>query len=158
VALTEDMVELLTAGVAHQVGACTNAGRPALCRGLAADVEADGRLLVIVSTEPGREVLDAIRENGRVALNMTLPENYKSMSLLGRDAEVTAGGGRYRALVEARLAAFTAQLIKHGIPPEYTRAWYTASDEQLVAIRFTPFSARNQSPLPAAVNAQELRR
>ena len=149
---------MLTAGVAHQVGACTNAGRPSLCRGLAADVEPDGRLLVIISSEPGREVLDAVRENGRIALNMTLPENYKSMSLLGRDAEVSLGGGRYRALVDTRLAAFTAQLLKHGIPPEYTRAWYMADDEQLMAIRFTPFSARNQTPGPGAGSALELKR
>ena len=95
---------------------------------------------------------------GRVALNMTLPENYKSMSLLGQDAEVSVGGARYRALVDTRLAAFTEQLLKHGIPPEYTRAWYMADDEQLMAIRFTPFSARNQTPGPGAGSALELKR
>jgi hypothetical protein len=151
------MVDLLTAGVGHQVGACTNAGRPSLCRGLAAAVEPDGRMLVIVSAEPGREVLDAVRENGRIALNMTLPENYKSMSLLGRDAEVRLGGGQYRALVETRMAAFTAQLLRHGIPPEYTRAWYMVDDDNLMAIRFTPFSARNQTPGPGAGSALELK-
>jgi len=152
------MVDLLTAGVAHQVGACTNAGRPSLCRGLAADVEADGRLLLIISAEAGREVLDSVRENGRIALNMTLPENYKSMSLLGRDGEVSFGGGVYRALVETRLAAFTEQLLRHGIPPEYTRAWYMADDEHLMAIRFTAYSARNQTPGPGAGSALELKR
>ena len=59
-ALTDDMIQLLSAGVAHQVGGCTNAGRPVVCRGLAAQHEA-GRLLVIISAESGFEVLDAIR-------------------------------------------------------------------------------------------------
>ena len=40
-ALTSDMVQLLDAGVAHQVAGCTNAGRPVVCRGLAAQLEAD---------------------------------------------------------------------------------------------------------------------
>ena len=156
--LTDDMIEMMAAGVAHQVGACTNAGRPSLCRGLAADIEADGRLLVIVSSDPAREVLEAIRENGRVALNLTLPENFKSISLLGRDAEVSLGGSRHRPLVERRLAAFVEQLQRHGIQPEYAGVWYRPTDEQLMAIRFTPFSARNQTPGPGAGSSLELGR
>ena len=58
-ALTSDMVQLLDAGVAHQVAGCTNAGRPVVCRGLAAQLEADGRLVVVISSLSGFEVLDA---------------------------------------------------------------------------------------------------
>ena len=113
---------------------------------------------MIISSQPGFEVLDAIRENGRVALNLTLPENYKSMSLLGRDAVVSFGGGAFRKLVDTRLATFTEQLLRHGIPPEYTRAWYMADDEHLMAIRFTPSAARNQTPGPGAGSLLELKR
>ena len=66
-ALTEDMIQLLASGVAHQVGGCTNAGRPVVCRGLAAQHEA-GRLLVIISSESGFEVLDAIRRDQQTRL------------------------------------------------------------------------------------------
>jgi hypothetical protein len=31
-ALTDEMIAMLAAGVAHQVGGCTNAGRPVVCR------------------------------------------------------------------------------------------------------------------------------
>ncbi len=156
-ALTQDMIDLLAAGVAHQVGGCTDAGRPTVCRGYAAELEPDGRLVVILSAQAGFEVIAAVRENGRVAVNFTLPENYKSMSLLGRDAVVSHGGSAYRALVDARHAAFREQLDRHGIPPAYTRAWYMAPDDDLVAIRFTPTSARNQTPGPAAGSALELK-
>jgi len=144
------MVQLLAAGVAHQVAACTSEGRPVVCRGMAAQLEPDGRLLVIISSESGFEVLAAVRETGNVALNMTLPENYKSMSLLGSDAEVSFAGAAFRPLVTARHAAFREQLNAYGFPPEYTGAWYTATDDQLMAIRFTPTSARNQTPGPGA--------
>jgi hypothetical protein len=156
-ALTSDMVQLLASGVAHQVAGCTNAGRPVVCRGLAAQLEADGRLLVIISSLSGFEVLDAVRETGRVAINLTLPENFKSMSLLGSDAVVSPAGTAYRELVTKRHEAFRDQLNRYGFPSEYTDAWYAATDEQLMAIRFTPTSARNQTPGPGAGNAMELK-
>jgi hypothetical protein len=155
--LTKDIIDLLGAGVSHQVGGCTKDGRPSICRGLAAQVEPDGRLVVILSAESGFEVIDAVRDTGRIALNLTLPENYKSISLLGRDAVVSHGGGVYRELVLDRYHKFRAQLDGHGIPPSYTEAWYLRPDEDLVAIRFTPFSARNQTPGPDAGSALALK-
>jgi hypothetical protein len=155
-ALTQDMVDFLASGVSHQVGGCTNQGRPSLCRGLAAQLEPDGRLVVVLSAESGFEVLAAVRENQRVAVNFTLPETYKSISLLGRDAEVSPGGGAFRELVFDRYVKFTRQLESHGIPPSYTESWYLRPDEDLVAIRFTPFSARNQTPGPDAGSALAL--
>jgi hypothetical protein len=155
-ALTDEMIALLSAGVAHQVGGCTNAGRPVVCRGLAAQHEA-GRLLVIISSESGDEVLDAIRQNGNIALNITLPENYRSMSFVGNDAIVRGSGAAWRPLVTERHEAFRLQLNRFGFPPEYTDAWYHARDEDLVAIRFTPMLARNQTPGPGAGNPVTLK-
>ena len=129
------------------------------------DVNGDGEAdrsetfsnLVILSGESGYEVLDAVRQNGRVAVNFTLPETYKSISLLGRDAVVSLGGGVYRELVRDRCEKFTRQLVAHGIPRTYTEAWYLRPDEDLMAIRFTPFSARNQTPGPDAGGALALK-
>src|SRR5262245_56329047 len=155
-ALTEDMIRLLSAGVSHQVGGCTNSGRPVVCRGMAAQHEA-GRLLVIISSESGFEVLDAIKQNGNIALNVTLPENYRSVSFIGNDAVVRGSGAAWRPLVDERHAAFSKQLLRFGIPPEFTNAWYSADDDHLVAIRFTPMAARNQTPGPGAGEALTLK-
>ena len=157
-ALTQDMIDFLAQGVSHQVGGCTDDGRPSLCRGLAAQVEPDGRLLVVLPASSGFEVLDAVRQTKRVAVNFTLPESYKSISLLGRDAEVFKVGGEYRALINDRYVKFRDQLNGHGIPASYTEAYYEPADDDLVAIRFTPFSARNQTPGPDAGAALELKR
>ena len=155
--LTQDMIELLSAGVAHQVGGCTASGRPVVCRGLAAQTCDDDRIVVIISAESGFEVLDAIRETGRIAVNFTLPANFRSMSLTGRDAVVSFGGARYRTLVNERHSAFNEQLVRYGFPPEYTTAWYSTPDTDLMAIHFTPLTARNQTPGPGAGNALELK-
>jgi hypothetical protein len=116
-----------------------------------------GRLLVIISSESGFEVLDAIRQNGNIALNVTLPSNYRSISFVGNDAVVRGSGAAWRPLVTERHEAFRQQLERYGIPPDFTNAWYSASDEQLVAIRFTPMLARNQTPGPGAGSAIELK-
>src|SRR5689334_19906358 len=130
-ALTQDMIDFLAQGVSHQVGGCTDDGRPSVCRGLAAQVEADGRLLVVLPASSGFEVLDAVRQNGRVAVNFTLPETYKSISLLGRDAEVTRVGREYRDLIQDRYIKFRNQLEAHGIPQSYTEAYYDTPDDDL---------------------------
>lgn len=154
--LTQDLIDFLEQGVSHQVGACSLDGRPTLCRALAARVEPDGRLAVVLSGESGFEVLDAVRETRRVALNLTLPETYRSVSLLGRDAEIAPGGAEFRELVIDRYHKFRQQLEGHGIPPSYTEAWYLRPDDDLMTIRFTPFSARNQTPGPDAGAAMAL--
>lgn len=156
--LAKDISEFLTVGVSHQIGACTATGRPVICRGLAAREEDDGRVVVIVSGESGFEVIEAIRETGRISVNFTLPENFRSLNLTGLDATVHAGGARYRELVDARHLAFRNQLTPYGFPPEYTTAWYSASDDDLMAIHFTPVAARNQTPGPGAGNTVELKR
>ena len=112
---------------------------------------------MIISSESGFEVLDAIRQNGNIAVNVTLPSNYRSMSFVGNDAIVRGSGAAWRPLVTERHAAFREQLERYGIPPDFTNAWYSASDEQLVAIRFTPTQARNQTPGPGAGSAIELK-
>ncbi len=156
--LTAEMAEWITQGVAHQVGACTPHGRPCIGRGLAARCEDDGRLLVLVSGESAFEVLDAIRATARVAVNFTLPADFSSIHVKGVDAVVEPAGAPYRALLEARHAALHAQLAPLGFRIEYTNAWYSVPDEDLMAIRFTPIGAWNQTPGPGAGSALDLRR
>ena len=92
-----------------------------------------------------------------ISVNFTVPETYRSLNVVGRDAVVSHGGSRYRALVDERHCKFRDQLAPYGFSPEYTTAWYSAPDEDLVAIHFTPLSARNQTPGPGAGNAVELK-
>ncbi len=156
--LTADMAAFIAQGVAHQVGACTPEGRPCISRALAARVEGDGRVMLLVSGESAYEVLEAIRATARVAVNFTLPENFRSLHLKGIDAVVEPAGSPCRALLEERHTAFQAQVGPLGFPPEYTSAWYSVADEDLRAIRFTPMAAWNQTPGPGAGGALALRR
>jgi hypothetical protein len=76
---------------------------------------------------------------------------------VGIVALLRGSGAGWLRLVTERHEAFRSQLERYGIPPDFTSAWYSASDEQLVAIRFTPMLARNQTPGPGAGSAIELK-
>lgn len=151
------MLAFLASGVAHQVGGCTDDGRPLICRALAAEALADGRLRVLLSGLQGFELLEAVAGNGRVALCLVAPGTYQALHLKGRDAQVTdADGPAERALVAARLAGFAEQLVPFGFPPGYAVALYTVPEGSLRAITFTPDGAWSQTPGPGAGHALAL--
>ena len=156
--LTDDMRAWMVCGVGHQVGACSPEGRPCLSRGLAADVEPDGRVLVLLSALSGHEVLDAVRTTRRVALNLTEPTTHRSMQLKGVDAEVRLAETGHEALIDRRREAFYAQLRQLGHAPEQSCAWYAVTAPDVAAIRFTPLEAFDQTPGPGAGAALALGR
>lgn len=156
--LTDDMLGFLASGVAHQVGGCTADGRPLICRALAAEALDDGRLRVLISGVQGFELLDAIRINGRVAVCLVAPGDYRAVHLKGRDAQVNAADGpRERALVAERLRAFAAQLTPFGFPPGYAQALYAVPEGALATITFTPEGAWSQTPGPGAGHSLALK-
>ena len=154
--LTTEMTALFQMGVAHQIGACTPAGRPVLCRGLAAAVEGSGQVAVLLSAQSGFEVLDAIRETAWVAVNVTVPSTYQSLHLKGRDAIAGPASPMHRPLLEASHRAFRDQITPFGFSPEFTHSWYDVTDDDLMVVRFTPLGAWNQTPGPGAGNRLDL--
>ncbi|MGZ5271006.1 MAG: hypothetical protein ACXWC6_10350 [Ramlibacter sp.] len=148
--LTAEMTEFLAQGVAHQLGACDAQGWPHICRGLAADVEPDGRVVVLLSGASGFELLPAIRASRHVSAVFVKPQTFRALHLKGRDAEVFAAGAAWRPLLERRRAAFDAQLLPFGFSPENTSAWYSVPDAELLGVRFTPYGGWNQTPGPGA--------
>lgn len=148
--LTAEMTDFLAQGVAHQLGACDAQGWPHVCRGLAADVEEDGRVVVLLSGASGFELIPAIRASRHVSAVFCKPQTFRTLHLKGRDAEVFTAGAAWRHLLDLRHAAFDAQIVPFGFSPGYTSAWYTVPDEDLLGIRFTPYGAWNQTPGPGA--------
>jgi hypothetical protein len=154
--LTAEMTDFLAQGVAHQLGACDAQGWPHVCRGLAADVEPDGRVVVLLSGASGFELLPAIRASGQVSAVFCKPQTFRTLHVKGRDAQVFAAGAAWRALLARRHAAFDAQIVPFGFSSGYTSAWYTVPDEDLLGIRFTPYGGWNQTPGPGAGAAVQL--
>jgi hypothetical protein len=154
--LSAEMIQFLGAGVTHQVGACDRGGRPSICRALAATVDEQGQVVVLISAQAGFEVLAAIRDTRRVSAVFACPGDFRALHVKGQDAVVGHADEAYRTLVAERRLAIHAQLGPYGFSEEFMSAWYTVPDEELAYIRFTPLGAWNQTPGPGAGGAVEL--
>jgi hypothetical protein len=146
-------------GVSHRIGSVTVAGEPRICVALAADVLADGRVLVLLGAHTGREVLAAIRETAQVAVVLGQPMSHRTLHLKGSDAEVAPSEAAHLDLLNTRLESFAQALAPFGFCREQlATTWYAVRTTGLMTVRFTPTGAWNQTPGPAAGQAVELQR
>ncbi|MFT3953292.1 MAG: hypothetical protein QM722_02450 [Piscinibacter sp.] len=155
--LPADWADLLTAGASFRLGSCTRDGRPELCRGLAAQVRADGAIEVLVPTEAGAEVLAAMRDTGHIAVVAALPQSHRSLHMKGRDAHEVPMCAEHGPLFEHCRDAFFLQIEPFGFTREQLMSvWFDIPLEQLSCVRFTPSGAWDQSPGPGAGAPVEL--
>lgn len=142
----------------YRLAACDPAGRPSICRALAAQLLADGRVRVLLTGDAGPRVLDAIRATEQVAVLMVSPETNRTLHMKGRDAIVMAAGAECDALLAERRAALVRSLGPDGFPPDapLIASWYTVRDGDLYSVSFTPWGAWNQTPGPGAGAPVEL--
>jgi len=155
--LTQDLVDYLGIGLAHQVGACGPDGQPHVARALALVPEDDGRLSALLSALASPELLQAVRATRQVAVVLSQPTNLRTIQLKGADAEVhSADTPGYRRLLEARGAAFWADVERLGFSRTTLSGWYEVPEGALVRIVFTPYGAWDQTPGPGAGTPVEL--
>jgi hypothetical protein len=155
--LPPEWIDHIAAGVSHRLGSCSRDGRPGICRALAADLLPDGRLLILVAGDAGREVLQSIRDTRQVAAVLALPTTHRTLHVKGHDARVVPATPEHQALLVTRREAFLAQLEPFGFSRDALMInWYTVHDGELMAVSFTISGAWNQSPGPGAGQPVEL--
>jgi hypothetical protein len=155
--LTQDLVDYLSVGLAHQVGACGADGQPHVVRALALVQEDDGRLSVLLSALANPELLHAVRTTRQVAVVLCQPTNLRTIQLKGAEAEVReAETADYRRLLGVRGEAFWTDIERLGFSRVTLSGWYEVPEGALVRIVFTPYGAWNQTPGPGAGTPVEL--
>lgn len=150
--LPDEWIQRLPELTSYRMGGCDAEGWPVVCRALAADAGADGRIVVLVSTVFGERVLAAVAATGRVSVVMGSPRSNRTLHLKGHDADVGDPPPDWRALFERRFAAFTCDVSAYdgfaGAP--FIATWRAAADRGVRAVSFTPSGAWNQTPGPDA--------
>lgn len=155
--LTQDLVDYLRLGLAHQVGACGADGQPHVVRALALVQEDEGRLSVLLSALASPELLHAVRSTRQVAVVLCQPTTLRTVQVKGADAEVhLAETPAYRRLVALRGEAFWTDVESLGFSRLTLSGWYDVPEGALVRIVFTPYGAWNQTPGPGAGMPVEL--
>lgn len=127
----------LESGVSHRLGGVHADGQPEICRGLAAQALPDGRIEVLMAASTSERLLDAVRENGRIAYVAAQPTSHRSLHVKGVDAELIAARADHAPLF-ARCRDFAESL------------WYGVDLSGLAGLRFTPCGAWDQTPGPGA--------
>jgi len=156
--LPPEWTDHLSAGVSLRLGSCNRLGEPAIGRGLAVELLPDGRLRALMEGQACIEVLQCVRETGRISVVMGLPSTHRTLHVKGSDGVVSsAETPADHELLQLRLDAFAKQVAPFGFARETLVAnWYDVRRGDLWAVAFSIAGAWDQTPGPGAGQPLEL--
>jgi hypothetical protein len=128
--------------------------RPHLMRAIGCRLRDDLReLTVFLSTAASEPVLADLRANGQIAVVFSQPTTTHTVQLKGSDATVHPLQVGDAEAIQDYLAHFILEIAAIGFPEHVARAVLGDAPEDVVAVRFTPSAAFDQTPGPQAGQA-----
>jgi hypothetical protein len=154
VSIDDQLKAFLESGVSVLVGTRDSGLNPEITRAWGVRVSKDRRSVrLCVPLATSRKTLENLDENGQIAVSFSLPTSYKTIQLKGHCIEtVEPNTGDLRA-VERHREAFCSLNEGLGVPRLLLDSFWRAelaSSPVLVAIRFHPDQAFDQTPGPKA--------
>jgi hypothetical protein len=145
------LADFIQGGVSVVI-ASSNAGlEPDVVRGCGCRVSRDlRRVTVLYDKARGVRVLDDFAANGRIAVVFTQPSTHRTIQLKGTDAVTVRATAPDLAIAREHRELWIQQLLQIGYTREFSAAIWGPPPESLAAIAFTPSSAFQQTPGPAA--------
>lgn len=127
------------------------AHRPHLMRALGCRLAPDRReLTLFLSTGACAELLDDLRENGRIAVVFSEPSTDRSLQLKGEDACIEPPAPGDAALVAHYVECFADEIASLGFDRVLVKTMFRHEPHELVTVRFVPSEAYEQTPGPQA--------
>ncbi|MGB3069548.1 MAG: hypothetical protein WBC18_13415 [Ottowia sp.] len=135
-----------------RLGSCERSGQPCVCRALAAEALADGRMLVLLAEKAAPRVVAALSETGQLALLANSPRTNRTLHIKGRDARVEPGLPEHASLLALRQATLGSEIaeIDGFADAPFLQLWYGAAARGLAAVYFSISGAWDQTPGPNA--------
>lgn len=125
--------------------------RPHLMRALGCRLASDRReLTLFLSTGACAELLDDLRDNGRIAVVFSEPSTDRSLQLKGEGACVEPPAPGDAALVAHYVECFADEIASLGFDRVLVKTMFRHEPHELVTVRFTPSEAYEQTPGPQA--------
>ena len=150
-ALPPDLVAIMARGVSVIVGSRDAALRPSLMRAVGSRVEADGRDITVYLSRPqSRQLVQDLAATGHIAVVFSVPSTHRSVQLKASRVEMRNADAHDGPVLARYLASMEHEVQQVGFGPPLTRAMLAHRLEDVVAVRFTPEQAFDQTPGPRA--------
>lgn len=149
--LPAEMLAMMRRGVSAIVASRDADLRPSLMRAMGTSVEADGgAVTVYVSRAQSRQLLQDVAANGHIAVVFSEPATHRTVQVKATSATLRSAGPADADVLARYLGAMEHELSLIHIPRPLTRAMLAHRLEDIVAIRFVPEFAFDQTPGPQA--------
>jgi len=145
--LSPDWIAMVAGGVSTIVSACDAALRPTLMRCVGSTVSTDGAwVTVFLARRQSRQLLQDLAATGRIAVVFSQPSTHRTLQVKASEVEVRPMAEADRPVLDRYLVAMERELITVGVAPPFTRAMLAYRPDDVVAIRFQPAEAFDQTP------------
>jgi hypothetical protein len=152
--LPSDLVAIMARGVSVIVASRDAALRPSLMRAVGSRVEADGRDITVYLSRPqSRQLVQDLAATGHIAVVFSVPSTHRSVQLKASRVEMRNADADDAPVLARYLASMENEVQQVGFAPPLTRAMLAHRLDDVVAVRFTPEQAFDQTPGPRAGTA-----
>ncbi|HEY0825318.1 MAG TPA: hypothetical protein VGD76_16135 [Ramlibacter sp.] len=149
--LPPDLVAMMARGVSVIVASRDAALRPSLMRAVGSRVEADGRDITVYLSRPqSRQVVEDLASNGHIAVVFSEPSTHRTVQFKASRVEMRGAAEADAPVLARYLQSMENEIQQVGFAPPLTRAMLAHRLQDLVAVRFTPEQAFDQTPGPRA--------
>jgi hypothetical protein len=148
--LPPHFVAMMARGVSVIVASRDARLRPSLMRAVGSRLEADGQVTVYLSRPQSRQLLQDIASTGRIAVVFSEPATHRTVQLKASRVQIREATAEDAPVLDAYLRSMEHEILQVGFPPEVTRTMLAHRLEDVVAVRFAPEQAFDQTPGPRA--------
>lgn len=152
--LSPEHIAMIDKGVSAIVASRNAAHRPSLMRAVGADITADGsQLTVYVSRSQSLQLLQDVAATGQVAVVFSEPLSHRTVQVKARHAELRAAVECDAPRLRRYLRSMEHEIGNVGYDAPFVQAMLAFDLNDVVAIRFSPSEAYDQTPGPKAGSA-----
>lgn len=146
-----DLLNMMDRGVSVIVASRDARLQPSVMRAVGSHIEAGGRTITVyLARSQSRQLVQDVAANGHIAVVFSSPSTHRTVQVKATRAVLRNAGPADEPVLARYLASMEQEIERVGFPPPMTRAMLAHRLEDLVAIRFEPEQAFDQTPGPKA--------
>lgn len=149
--LPPDLVAMMARGVSVIVGSRDARLRPSIMRAVGSRVDEGGQsIAVYLARRQSRQLLQDLAATGQLAVVFSEPSTHRSVQLKASRVAMRAADAGDLPVLQAYLRSMEHELGQIGFDVSVARAVLAHRLEDVVAVRFAPEQAFEQTPGPRA--------